>query len=52
MDLTQFQWKNRLLLLFAPDGNDPLFRKWKSNIDAQKVEVKDRDLVVFEVFED
>lgn len=51
MDLTQFQWKNRLLLLFAPDGDHPLFKKWKSDVDAQKAEVKDRDLVVFDVFE-
>ena len=49
MDLTQFQWKNRLLFLFAPDGSHPLFKNLQSQIVAQKAEVEDRDLVVFEV---
>jgi hypothetical protein len=30
MDLTQFQWKNRMLFLFAPDGNNPDFKKYKA----------------------
>ena len=51
MDLTQFQWKNRLLLIFAPDDNDSLFKKLQSEIITQEVEVEDRDLVVFEVLE-
>ena len=51
MDLTQFQWKNRLLLIFAPDDNDSLFKKLQSEIITQEAEVEDRDLVVFEVLE-
>lgn len=50
MDLTQFQWKNRLLLIFAPDENDSLFKKLQSEIIAQEAEVEDRDLIVFELF--
>ena len=49
MDLTQFQRKNRLLLSFAQDGNHPLFQDLQSQILAQKAEVDDRDLIVFEV---
>ena len=49
MDLTQFQWKNRLLFLFAEDANDPFFKNLQSQIMAQKAEVDDRDLIVFEV---
>ena len=49
MDLTQFQWKNRLLFLFAEDANDPLFKNLQSQIMAQKTEIDDRDLIVFEV---
>jgi hypothetical protein len=49
MDLTKFQWKNRLLFLFAPDGNYPLFKNLQNQLMAQKAEVEDRDLVVFEV---
>ena len=51
MDLTQFQWKNRLLLIFAPDVNDEFFQKLQGEIIAQKAGVEDRDLVVFEVLE-
>jgi len=49
MDLTQFQWKNRLLLIFAPDDNDSLFKKLQSEIIAQEAEVEDRDMIVFEL---
>ncbi len=51
IDLTQFQWKNRLLFLFAPDQNHLLYKKLKSEIIIQQAEVKDRDLVVFEILE-
>ena len=49
MDLTQFQWKNRLLFLFAPDSSDPSFHHLQNQIIDQKSEVEDRDLVVFSV---
>ena len=49
MDLAQFQWKNRLLFLFAEDANNPFFKNLQSQIRAQKAEVDDRDLIVFEV---
>ena len=51
MDLTQFQWKNRLLLIFAPDDNDSLLKKLQSEIIAQEAEVEDRDMIVFELLE-
>ena len=51
MDVTQFQWKNRLLFLFAPDSRHPFFESLSTEIIAQKAEVNDRDLVVFEVLE-
>ncbi len=49
MDLTQFQWKNRLLFIFAPDSSHPLFKQLQSQIMDQKSEVEDRDLAVFSV---
>ena len=49
MDLTQFQWKNRLLLLFAPNASHPDFKKWQSDIAKQTFGVDDRDLIVFEI---
>ena len=50
MDFTQFRWKHRLLLLFAPDSSDPLFKQLHSELIAQKAEIKDRDLMIFHVF--
>jgi hypothetical protein len=49
MDLTKFQWKNRLLFLFAEDANDPFFKNLQNQIMAQKAEVDDRDLIIFEL---
>ena len=51
MDLSQFQWKNRLLFLFAPTRNHPLFEALHKSLAAQKTEAADRDLVVFEILE-
>ena len=51
MDLDQFKWKNRLLFLFASEGNDPFFARSQREISARKKEVDDRDLLVFEILE-
>ena len=51
IDLSQFKWKNRLLLIFAPNDNHPLFAALHESLSAQKPEVADRDLIVFEVLE-
>ena len=49
MDLTKFQWKNRLLFIFAENESHPLFKDLHRQIVAHKAEVHDRDLIVFEV---
>ena len=51
MDLSQFQWKNRLLFLFAPERSHPLFDALQKSIAIEQAEVADRDLVVFEILE-
>ena len=51
LDLSQFQWKNRLLLLFAPNRNHPLFDTLHKSLAARKADVDDRDLVIFEILE-
>ena len=51
MDLSQFQWKNRLLFLFAPNRSHPLFDVLQKSIAIQQAEVADRDLVIFEILE-
>ena len=51
MDLSQFQWKNRLLFLFAPKRSHPSFDALQKSIAIDQAEVADRDLVVFEISE-
>jgi len=51
VDLNQYRWKNRLLLLFAPTRDHLWFDSLHGSLMAQKVDVADRDLVVFEVLE-
>ncbi len=51
LDLSQFQWKNRLLFIFAPNRNHPMFDSLHDSLSAQKAEVADRDLVIFEILE-
>ena len=49
MDLTQFQWKNRLLFIFAEDDSHPFFTDLQRQIVAQKADVDNRELIVFEL---
>ena len=49
VDFEQFKWKNRLLLIFAPDSSHPLFETLQRDLSTRKHEVDDRDLVVFEI---
>ena len=51
LDVSQFQWKKRLLFLFAPNHNHPLFEPLHKSLAAQKTEAADRDLVIFEILE-
>lgn len=51
MDLNQFQWKNRLLFIFAPQDGDPFFRTLQIQISDHHSELSERDLVVFKIFE-
>ena len=51
VDLNAYQWKNRLLLLFAASEEDQAYLTLKKEIDRQAMEVKDRDILVFYVLE-
>ena len=51
MDLNQFQWKNRLLFIFARQDGDSFLRAWHSEISTHQIEVSERDLVVFKILE-
>ena len=51
MDLNQFRWKNRLILMFTPNESDPSFQALQNEISTQPDEISERDLVVFRIFE-
>jgi hypothetical protein len=46
-DLKTFQWKNRLLLVFAPSAADPEVQKQRSLVEEKSSGFHDRDLLVF-----
>jgi len=51
IDLKGYQWKHRLLFLFAPSGEDPSYLLLRTEIERQAREVLDRDLLVFHVLD-
>jgi hypothetical protein len=50
-DLTSYRWKSRLLLVFSPTDSNPGFAAFDQNVSRELPAVKDRDLIVFRVFE-
>jgi hypothetical protein len=50
-DLASYRWKNRILLVFSPSESDPDFAAFNRSVERERPEVKDRDLVVFRLFE-
>ena len=51
IDLNQYQWKNRLLLVFASHGDEPAYKTFKAEIEARAEGVEERNLLVGEVLE-
>jgi hypothetical protein len=46
-DLKHFQWKNRILLLFAPEAEDERLKKQTDLIEASRPGFEERDLITF-----
>ena len=51
VDLTAYQWRNRLLILFAPSENDLVYQSFKEQLQRRTQEVQDRELLIFHVLE-
>jgi len=47
--LEPWRWKSRLLLLFAPDADDPALRDQRAHLAAASAAITERDLVVIQV---
>lgn len=50
-DLKQYQWKNRLLLLFSPSPENPAYQALVRELQEQASGVRERNLLVFHVIE-
>jgi hypothetical protein len=51
LDLNQYQWKNRLILIFSPSDSDSLFQDANHAITLHEEELLDRDIILFYLFE-
>ena len=51
VDFGSYQWKNRLLILFAPSEDAPIYQSFKEQLQRRAQEIRDRDLLIFHVFE-
>lgn len=49
LELENYRWQNRLLLIFAPDTTDSDYRRQRAWLEEQ--ELRDRDLLVFYFFD-
>jgi hypothetical protein len=50
-DLTSFQWKNRVIIIFANSSTTESYLLQKGELESRTDGVLDRDLVVLELFE-
>jgi len=51
LDLSVFQWKKRLIFLFAPNRSHPMFSALHQSLAAHQSEAAERDLVIFEILD-
>lgn len=47
VDLSQYRWQQRLLLVFTPGTDFPAYRTFLKQLDQKRAGVLDRDLLVF-----
>ncbi len=51
LPLTQYQWENRLLLVFVKEKSDEQFLALKKQLGAEEEELRERDMLVFYFFQ-
>lgn len=52
LDLSQYRWKHRILIIFAPEASHEAYRVFDESLTRRSEDVLDRNLIVFRVFED
>ena len=51
VELGNYLWKKRPLLLFAPSPNSPMYRSVSDSLSAHLDQIQERHIVIIEVFE-
>jgi hypothetical protein len=51
-DLDGYQWKNRIILVFAPSSDSDAYKRQMQEFEGQEDGILDRDLIILELFED
>lgn len=51
MNLTDYRWENRLILLFAPSAGDEAYRQQIAELTEERASLRERDLLVFHLLE-
>jgi hypothetical protein len=51
VDLNVYQWRNRLLVLFAPSQDNQVYQSFKEQLKRGAQEIRDRDILIFHVIE-
>ncbi|MDR9436792.1 MAG: DUF4174 domain-containing protein [Thiohalophilus sp.] len=46
--LSDYEWQNRPLLLFAPDSDDPRLQQTRTRLDQHRCELDDRQMILGE----
>ena len=49
-DLDAYQWKNRIILIFAPSSDSDACKRQMREFEGQEDGMLDRDLIIFQVF--
>ncbi|MDX1585632.1 MAG: DUF4174 domain-containing protein [Balneolaceae bacterium] len=49
-ELSEYRWENRLLLVFAPTQEHPLYKQQLDELNKEKAGMLERDLKVFHLF--
>ncbi len=51
-DLSEYRWKNRLILLFSSQADNPLYQQQRDLLRADQPGLDERDLLIFSVLSD
>lgn len=49
IDLDQYKWKSRLLLIFAPSGDDPNYLEQQRMLEGREAELAERETLVMQL---